>query len=104
MQYFKSPLYLFFVLIALAGCARILLESQFVSVQIDLREVRKTGVCDEESFRQNRVQTEVALNGLSADRIPILNWNIYKGLEKGWQEDLLKFGGRVISYYCKRLF
>jgi len=93
MRYFRLPLYLLFVLIALVGCARIPVESQFVSVQSGLREVRKTGVCDEESFRQDMVQTEVARNGLSADRIPILNWNIYKGQEKGWQEDLLKLGG-----------
>lgn len=93
MQYFRLPLYFLFVMIALAGCAKTPVESQFVSVQSGLREVRNIGVCDEESFRQDRVKTEVAINGLSADRIPILNWNIYKGQEAGWQEDILKFGG-----------
>ena len=94
MRYFQRPLYLLFVLIALAGCARIPIESQFVSVQSGFQEVRKTGVCDEESFRKDAGGTEVARNGLSADRIPIFNWNIYKGQEKGWQEDLMKFGGK----------
>jgi len=93
MRYFHRLLYLLFVLVALTGCARIPIESQFVSVQSGFQEVRKTGVCDEESFRQDGGVTEIAQNGLSADRIPIFNWNIYKGQEKGWQEDLLKFGG-----------
>lgn len=93
MRYFRLHLSVLFVLIALAGCARIPVDSQFVSVKSGLSEVRKTGVCDEDTFRQDRVETDVARHGLSADRIPILNWNIYKGQEKGWQEDLLKFGG-----------
>jgi endonuclease/exonuclease/phosphatase (EEP) superfamily protein YafD len=93
MRYFRLPLCLLFVLIVLAGCARIPVERQFVSVQNGFQEVRNTGVCDEESFSQDGRQSEVARNGLSADRIPILNWNIFKGQEKGWQEDLLKFGG-----------
>ena len=113
MRYFHRLLYLLFVLIALTGCARIPIESQFVSVQSGFQEVRNTGVCDEESFRQDGGITEVAQNGLSADRIPILNWNIYKGQEKGWQEDLLKFGGEsdlillqeaLLNPFCLSLF
>jgi len=94
MRYFRLPPYLLFLLIVLAGCARIPVDSQFVSVQSGFTEVRNIGVCDEESFRPDEGQIEIARNGLSADHIPILNWNIYKGQEKSWQEDLLRYGGR----------
>jgi len=78
----------------LAGCAGIPVESQFVSIERGSAEIRSTGICDNESFSWDEDRVEVAQHGLSADHISILNWNIYKGKEKGWKEDLQRLGGK----------
>ncbi|BHH81903.1 endonuclease/exonuclease/phosphatase family protein [Desulforhopalus sp. 52FAK] len=94
MRYFQFSSYVLLLLITLAGCARIPVETQFVSVHSGFKEIRNAGVCDNKSFKTDGEKKEAAQDGLFADRIPILSWNIYKGLEKGWQEDLQTFGGK----------
>jgi len=94
MRYLHHPLYVLLLLFTLAGCAGIPVENQFVSLQSGFSEVRNTGICNDTSFNPDGEQLEVSQQGLAADYISLLNWNIYKGKERGWQEDLQRLGGK----------
>lgn len=89
LRYF---IHLLFVLVLLAGCAGIPLDSQFVTQENGDYELRSKGVCAETTFARRQAQGYVAESGLSVDSISLMDWNIYKGKEEGWEDDLLRYG------------
>lgn len=89
LRYF---IHVLFVLVLLTGCAGIPLDTQFITQNNGEVAVRWKGVCDDTTFTRVQGQGYVAENGLSADSIYLMDWNIYKGLEDDWEEDLLRYG------------
>lgn len=89
LRYF---IHLLFVLVLLAGCAGIPLDSQFVTQENGDYELRSKGVCAETTFARRQAQSHAAESGLSVDSISLMDWNIYKGNEEGWEDDLLRYG------------
>lgn len=92
MNFLRYFIHLLFVLVLLAGCAGISLENQFVNQKNGDLELRTKGVCEETTFARRKAQGYVAESGLSAESISLMDWNIYKGQEEGWEDDLLKYG------------
>lgn len=88
----KFLIHLLFVVLLLAGCAGIPLNSQFVTQENGDLELRWKGVCEETTFAVSQAQGYAAESGLSADSISLMDWNIYKGQEEGWEGDLLRYG------------
>lgn len=94
MRYLQLSSSLLLLLFTLVGCAGVPVESQFVSSARGFSQVRNTGVCNDRSFSSGVEVVEVSQEGLLPDHISILNWNIYKGNEKGWLGDLERLGGK----------
>lgn len=91
MSLFRDFTHLLFVLVLLAGCAIIPLDSQFTTQKNGEVTVRWKGVCEETTFALRQSQDYAAESGLSTDSISLMDWNIYKGQEDGWEEDLLRY-------------
>ena len=91
MSLLKYFIQLLFVLVLLAGCAGIPLDSQFVTSKNDEVAIRWNGVCEETTFARRQAQGYIAVSGLSVDSISLMDWNIYKGQEEGWEDDLLRY-------------
>jgi endonuclease/exonuclease/phosphatase (EEP) superfamily protein YafD len=83
--------HLFLFLVLLAGCAGVPLDRQFVTQENGDSELRSKGVCEETTFARRQAQGYVAESGLSVDSISLMDWNIYKGQEDGWENDLLRY-------------
>lgn len=70
------------------------MEDQFVFAVNGTISSRTAGICEDGSFGDNAGISDTLQQPLSADRISLLSWNIYKGQKKGWQKDLQKYGGK----------
>lgn len=90
-KYFFAVL-LLVLFLSCSGCSLIPAADQFIAGNSTMEMSRSSGNCEQESFAEPGPTAGAMTEGLSPDNISILNWNIYKGLRSGWQEDLLKFG------------
>jgi endonuclease/exonuclease/phosphatase (EEP) superfamily protein YafD len=54
---------------------------------------RSNGVCLQLQDQAEAFIPAAAENQLNPEEIRLLNWNIYKGQEPGWQDDLMTFAG-----------
>jgi endonuclease/exonuclease/phosphatase (EEP) superfamily protein YafD len=92
MGLLRYSIQVFYVLVLLAGCAGIPVDNQFVTQQDGEEQSRKQGICEETTFAPGHDLGDAAESGLSVDSISLLDWNIYKSKEDGWEDDLLRYG------------
>lgn len=86
----SALLAVFFCCISL-GCAFIPEQEQLVSAKVNALLTRSNGSCTETALAYSDVGITTQRAELSPDSIAILDWNIHKGKDKGWESDFLRF-------------
>ena len=86
----QSALLAVFFCCIILGCAYIPEQEQLVSAKVDESLIRSNGNCMETASVYGDQQIITPVEGLSPERIAILDWNIYKGQRMGWQSDFLR--------------
>ncbi len=93
MRSYPSFAAILLCLLLLFGCAGIKVENQFIFAENGSETSRTAGACTDIHLGYDDSGKRETNKTLLAERISLLNWNIYKGQKKGWQEDLQKYGG-----------
>jgi len=76
----------FLLFLSLTACVHVASKNQFIS--------SSSSVSSELPLCELAHRTDILVNnadGLNPDNIAFLNWNIYKGNDRGWQDDLSTF-------------
>lgn len=73
------------------GCVFIPEQEQLVSAKVNALLTRSNGSCTETALAYGDVGITTQRAELSPDSIAILDWNIHKGKDKGWESDFLRF-------------
>lgn len=83
-------------LLIFAGCAITAPEEQLVTATLDQIQprtlLRSEGSCGPGIFSEMLINKPSSASKLSPENISVLDWNIYKGQRRGWQEDLNNLG------------
>lgn len=79
---------LIFITLALSACIRIPDEHLIVSQRGNINTVQDDCGCDNARFQVKQNLRNVERPALDSGGFRLMNWNIQKGLNEGWQEDL----------------
>ena len=84
-----------FLLLLLSACVSIPLKHLTVSQRGGSSAVQDAGDCDIDQYINILRSNPVQKPGLDSEGFRILNWNMFKGIKAGWQED---FKNLIPSY------
>lgn len=78
------------LVVLVSGCASVPVEPLIVHKNANEVVSQTYGTCDDAKLHQNQVTATTTSHVLDADKITLLNWNVYKGQGENWLGDFLK--------------